>query len=298
MLDAVIVGGGAAGLTAALYLGRFRRRVLLLDSGQQANRVSHAAHGFFTRDGASPSELISIGHEQLRPYTTVQVQHCEVTAIAPGGAGFTLTLEDGSTVAARKLVLATGLKDTLPPIEGIERFWGSSVLHCPYCDGWENRDKAVAIINDGAHAVHVAKLLRVLTDDMVLCTNGVSALTDEERAALGRLGVRVVETPPRVVEGQGRQVERIVFEDGQTLAREAIFVRLNSTQHSPFATGLGCTLTPEGLVVVDEFGRTSVPGVYAAGDLAARFRQLTMAVTQGAVAGVGVNMDLIAEDFA
>lgn len=296
MQDVVIIGGGAAGLTAALYLGRFRRRVVLLDTGQQANRVSHAAHGFFTRDGTAPSELIRIGREQLGQYETVCLQSRSVTAITPDEGHFKVTLEDSAVLTTRKVLLATGLKDSLPPVPGIESFWGTSVFHCPYCDGWEVRDQPVAILNDGAGAVHIAKLLRVLTPDLVVCTNGGS-LDEAERANLAAYGVRVNDTAIERIEGHEGQIETIVFVDGQRLARRAIFVRIDSAQHTPFAAQLGCAMASEFLVQVDEMGRTSVPGVYAAGDLANRMRQVAMAVTGGASAAIGINVDLIAEDL-
>lgn len=298
MLDAVIIGGGAAGLTAALYLGRFRHQVVVLDTGKQANRVSHAAHGFFTRDGTPPSELIRIGREQLRPYETVSFQANGVTAITPDDGHFSVTLDDGRVLTTRKVLLATGLQDTLSPVPGIESFWGTSVFHCPYCDGWEIRDQPVAILNEGAGAVHIAKLLRVLTADLTVCTNGGNRLTEAEHAALKSWGVQVIETPVTQIEGHDGQVETIVFADGQRLARKAIFTRLTSTQHAPFAAQLGCQMASEFLVQVDEMGRTSVPGVYAAGDLASRMRQIAMAVAGGASAAIGINVDLIEEDFA
>lgn len=296
--DAVIIGGGAAGLTAALYLGRFRRQVVVLDTGQQANRVSHAAHGFFTRDGTAPSELIRIGREQLRPYETVSFQACEVTTITPEDGHFNVTLEDGNVLTTRKVLLATGLKDTLPPVPGIEAFYGTSVFHCPYCDGWEVRDQPVAILNDGTGAVHQATLLRVLTPDLIVCTNGGDHLTDAERVALPSYGVQIIDTPIQRLEGHDGQVETIVFADGERLARKAIFARLDSAQHAPFVAQLGCEMSSDVLVQVDEMGRTSVPGVYAAGDLASRMRQIAMAVAQGASAAIGINVDLITEDFA
>jgi thioredoxin reductase len=297
MLDVVIVGGGAAGLTAALTLGRFRRKVVLFDTGKQANRVSHAAHGFFTRDGTPPSELVRIGLEQLRPYETVSVQSCEVTAIRPENGFFHINLEDGSSVQSRKVLLATGLKDELPPVTGIEQFWGSTVLHCPYCDGWEWREQPIAILNDGAAALHIAKLLRVLSPDVIVCTNGGKLLNEEECATLQSYGIQVIDTPIHHLEGHHRQLESIVFEDEQRLARKAIFAKLMSSQSAPFAAELGCAMS-ENFVQIDELGRTSVKGVYAAGDLASRFRQLAMAVAQGASAAAGINSDLIAEDFA
>jgi thioredoxin reductase len=297
MLDAVIVGGGAAGLTAALYLGRFRRNVILFDTGKQANRVSHAAHGFFTRDGSSPSELIRIGHEQLRPYETVSVQSCAVTAISPENGHFRISLEDGSELRSHKVLLAVGLKDSLPSVPNIEQFWGKSVFHCPYCDGWEMRDQPVAIIADGAAGFHLAKLLRVLTSDLVLCTNGNTELAEEERASLLRHDVKIIEAPIARLEGQGETLEAIVFSEGQRLSRKGIFVRPKSVQQANFAAQLGCQMAGENLIQVDEMGRTSISGVYAAGDIASRMRQVLMASMQGASAAIGINTDLIAEDF-
>jgi thioredoxin reductase len=298
MLDAVIIGGGAAGLTAALYLGRFRRKIILFDTGTQANRVSHAAHGFFTRDGTSPSELIRIGQEQLRPYETVRVQSCAVRAISPEDRYFRISLEDGSDLMSRKVLLAIGLKDTLPSLPNIEQFWGKTVFHCPYCDGWEMREQPIAIIADGAAGLHLAKLLRVLTSDLVLCTNGNTELAEEERASLLRHDVKIIEAPIARLEGQGETLEAIVFSDGQTLARRGIFVRPKSLHQADFAAQLGCQMTGDNLIQVDEMGRTSIAGVYAAGDIASKMRQILMASMQGASAAIGINSDLIAEDFS
>ncbi len=298
MLDAVIVGGSAAGLSAALYLGRFRRRVVVFDTQQPANRFSHAAHGFFTRDGVDPADLVAIGREQLAPYEKVEIQNRAVTSIVPDGEHFVVTLADGETVTARKVLLATGLNDTLPPIAGIEQFWGRSVFHCPYCDGWEQRDQPVAILAGGAGALHVAKLLRVLTDNVTICTNGDPSYDAAAHDELSRFNIRLVETPIVRVEGQDTQIERVVFADGVTLPCHAAFVRLTSTPHADFAAQLGCALNEAGLIEVDMMGQTSVAGVYAAGDLASRMRQVIFAASTGAAAGIGINMALVEADFA
>jgi thioredoxin reductase len=298
MLDVVIIGGGAAGLTAALYLGRFRRKVILFDTGKQSNRVSHAAHGFFTRDGVSPSELVSIGREQLGSYETVRLESLRVTAIRPDDKRFRISLEDGSELSSRKVLLATGLKDILPSMPGIEQFWGKSAFHCPYCDGWEMRDQPIGIIADGTTGIHLAKLLRVLSDDIVLCTNGDTELDEGERAQLLRHDVKIIETSIACVEGRGEQLQAIVFSDGQRLPRKGIFVRLTTVHQSPFAAQLGCKLTKDDLVEIDELGRSSIPGVYAAGDMAYPMRQIVIAAMQGASAAIGINNDLIAEDFS
>lgn len=298
MLDAVIIGGSAAGLSAALYLGRFRRRAVVLDTRQPANRFSHASHGFFTRDGAPPAELTAIGREQLARYETVSIQHAEAISITREDDHFLTTCADGSVLHSRKILLATGLKDALPLIDGIDSFWGRSVFHCPYCDGWEQRDQPVSIINSGAVSLHVARLLRVLTDQLTLCTNGDQSLDQAARDQLDRLNVRLVEMPIQRVEGYKTQIERIIFADGTELACTAAFVRLVSSQHSDLAAQLGCAMTDADLVQVDEMGHTSIPGVYAAGDLASRMRQVIFAASQGAAAGIGINMALVEENFA
>ena len=296
-LDVVIVGSSAAGLSAALYLGRFRRRVIVFDTQKPANRFSNASHSFFTRDGVAPSDLVAIGREQLARYETVEIQNGEVSTIAPEGEHFMVTLADGSSYRTRKVLLATGLKDTLPAIEGIESFFGRSVFHCPYCDGWEQRDQPVAIINSGEASLHAAKLLRVLTDQLTLCTNGDESFDQAARTLLNQLNIRLIEMPIQRLEGHDTQVESIVFSDGSKLACKAVFVRLTSTQHAALAEQLGCAMTDTGLVQVDEQGKTSVSGVYAAGDLANRMRQIIFASSQGAAAAIAINMALIAEDF-
>ncbi len=298
MCDVIIVGGSTAGLSAAVYLGRFRRKVLIIDSQKPANRFSHAAHGFFTRDGVSPAELVAIGREQLQPYETVTLQVGEVTGVVPDGQHFTVTLADGSTHSTRKVLLATGMRDELPAIKGLDQFWGTSVVHCPYCDGWEQRDQPVAIINTGERAMHLAKLLRVLTADLVICSNGDAELDSEQRTFLDKHGIRVIETTIERVEGQDTQVSTIIFVDGSMLARKALFIAPITTQHSDFSAQLGCEITPNGTTKIDNFGHTTVKGIYAAGDMSFGARQLIIAASQGAFAGIGINVDLVEEDFA
>ncbi len=297
MFDVIIIGGSTAGLSAALYLGRFRRKVLIIDSQKPANRFSHAAHGFFTRDGMSPAEIVAIGRDQLRPYETVILQTGVVTHITHDAQGFQVTLDDGSQHTAGKILLATGLKDTLPPITNLDQYWGTSVFHCPYCDGWEHRDQPVAILNKGKAALHHARLMSALTADLVICSNGPSEFDADQQAFLSKHKMRLIETPIQRVEGHGTQLEQIIFADGTALARKAILVGPTITQHSDFAAQLGCEFMPNGTIKVDDKGRTSVAGVYAAGDMAYPARQLIFAASQGALAAIGVNMDLIDEHF-
>ena len=237
-MNVIIVGGSAAGLSAALYLGRFRRDVLVIDGEKPANRFTHAAHGFFTRDGTPPAELIAIGRQQLQQYETVRLQKGNVQRIVRQNDQFTVTLADGSRYTAQKILLASGLKDTLPAVKGVEAFWGKSVFHCPYCDGWEQRDKPVAIYGNGEAAVHLAKLLRVLTADLVVCTDGRSTIEQPAADTFRKHGIQIIETPVECYEGQNGQIETIVFADGTRLARKAVFTRIQTAQHSDFVTQL------------------------------------------------------------
>jgi len=202
MLDVIIVGGSVAGLSAALYLGRSLRHTVVLDEGKPANRFSHASHGFFTRDGIAPDELLKIGREQLQRYATVRFQPHKATEILSQPDHFLVKLPDGTTLATRKVLLAMGLRDPLPPLANIEQFWGRSVFNCPYCDGWEVRDQPLAIYGNGEVALHKAKLLRNLTADLVICTGEPATFSDAERQLLLRHAIQIIETPMVCLEGQ------------------------------------------------------------------------------------------------
>lgn len=295
MIDVLIVGGSVAGLSAATYLGRMRRQVVVVDGGKPCNRFSHASHGFFTRDGVDPAELLQIGRAQVQAYPTVTLQTGLVAAIQPQPDGFTATLADGTTVATRKVLLAMGVRDELPPLANIEQFWGRSAFHCPYCDGWEVRDQPLAIQGNGEGALHRAKLLLNLTDDLVICTDGPASFSDAEWQFLRQRKVRVIETPLTGIEGQGEQMHTVRFTDGSTLARHALFINLRTSQHSDLAAGLGCAIDAMGFVKVDAQARTNVAGVYAAGDMTTQARTVIFAAAQGATAGIALNHELMAD---
>lgn len=297
MLDTIIVGGSSAGLSAALVLGRARRNVLVFDDGKPCNRFSHASHGFLTRDGVRPSDLLQIAREQLAPYETVRLHAATVARIAQIDGGFRVETEANDSYTARKVLLATGLRDTLPAIEGIGQFWGTSVFHCPYCDGWEVRDQPIVVYNDTETAFHLAMMLHQWTRDLTLCTGGAHPLPVEERTRLLKNGVRISETPAARVEGSDGRVERLVLADGSVIDCAAIFVGLTVSQRTPFAQVLGCALTGNGLVQVDAAAQTTVPGLYAAGDMANPIRSVAVAVAHGATAAYHINRTLIVEDF-
>jgi thioredoxin reductase len=296
MLDVVIVGGSAAGLSAALYLGRMRRKVMIFDTGTPCNRFSRASHGFLTRDGAAPAELVRIGREQLQPYTTITSQAEAVTEITPQADGFQVATETGS-YSARKILLATGLRDQLPPLPNVAQFWGQSVFHCPYCDGWEWRDQPLAVYGNGDQALHIAKLVRNLTADLAICTGEVASISAENRRLLAANRIRLIETPVIGLEGADGQLETIHFADGAQIARRALYLAPKLVQQSDLAARLGCTLSEDGFVQIDASMQTSLPGVYAAGDMTKNMRQVVAAAAQGATAGGMINMALSNEDF-
>lgn len=295
--DALVAGGGLAGLSAALVLGRTRRETLVCGAGPTRNAPTSHAHNFVSRDGIAPGELIQISRDQIGAYPSVHFSDDWVTSGEAAEGGFVLTLRSGEQVFARKVVIATGIADGLPEIEGLAERWGKSVLHCPFCDAWEHRDQAWALYGQEASVYELCVMARAWTDRVTLCTGGPSPLSDEQHARLAANGIAVKETPISRVEGKGTNLERIVFADGSELACQALFVRTERTQRSDLAARLGCELTETGLIQVDEMGRTTTPGVYAAGDAITPLQILPFAAYSGARAGVVAAKTLFEEDF-
>ena len=297
MFDVIVVGGGVAGLSSALVLGRSRRRTLVLDAGQPRNAPSAAAHSIFTRDGAPPTELLTIGRDQLRPYPSVQFQLSTAVDAQVVRDGFEVSVSGDGSVRSRKLLLAYGVIDELPQIGGMEELWGKSVLHCPYCHGWEVRDEPLALYGRGQTGVELAQLLLGWSHDLVLCTDGPAELTDKQRAQLARHQIPVIEKPISHLEGAKGVLERICFTNGSNLSRRAMFLRPTQRQRSDLAARLGCEQAELGLIRTDEWGQTSVSGVYAAGDATTPVQKVIRAAASGATAAIGINRSLLAENF-
>ncbi len=297
MHDVIVIGGGTAGMSAALVLGRARRRTLVLDGGPPRNAPSPAAHGVFTRDGTPPAELLRVAREQLAPYPSVEVRGLAARSARGAVDGFSLELADGSEARARRLLLAVGVRDELPPIEGLAALWGRGALHCPYCHGWEVRDEPLAVLARGALAMELVPLLLQWSRDVVLCTHGPAELEPADQAALARNGVPVIETPIARLEGRDR-LERIVFADGRVEARRGLFLKPPQAVGSDLPARLGCALTETGHLATGPDHQTTVPGVYAAGDAASPFQQVVLAAASGAHAAILLNRDLAREDFA
>jgi thioredoxin reductase len=295
--DTIIVGGGPAGLAAALTLGRCRRRVFLADAGQPRNRASEHLHAFLTRDGIAPREFLRIGREQLGQYADVRLEHGEVVGARRDGEGFAVELADGARERGRTLLLATGVVDHVPPIAGIEPLYGRSVHHCPYCDGWEWRDRPLAVYGRGdAKGAGLALMMRLWSPDVVLLTDGPAALSDDERRRLAAHGVRVIEDPVARLEGTDGRLERVVFGAGGTLDRCALFFNTGQHQRSPLAEALGCSFDDQGGVQAEDHGATGVPGVYVAGDSSRDVQLVAVAAAEGVMAAVAINKKLLTAD--
>jgi thioredoxin reductase len=294
----IIIGGGPAGLSAALMLGRCRRRVLLCDAGKPRNAASHGLHGFLTRDGILPLELLRIAREQLRPYACVEVRDVEIVDARRVDGGFEVALGDGSRHSARRLLLATGVVDQTPQIEGLQALYGRSVFHCPYCDGWEVRDQPLAVYGKGEAGLGLALGLTQWSRDLVLCTDGPSALDEKDRKRLDRLNIGVREERVVRLEGADGILERIVFANGDVISRRALFFNTGQYQRSALGEKLGCAFTDEGCIWVDKHEATNVPGVYVAGDASHDAQFAVVAAAEGVQAAETINSALLKEDLA
>jgi thioredoxin reductase len=299
--DCVVVGGGAAGLSAALVLGRARRRALVVDAGGQSNLAAHGIGGLLGHDGRPPAQLYEAGRAELAEYPTVEVRHGEVVRGDSDGAGFVLALADGTRERTRRVLLASGMEYRIPQLPGLAELWGSSAFHCPFCHGWELRDQPLAVLASGDRAVHMALMLRGWTDDVVVLTNG-DPIDTTRRGQLTAAGVRVDERTVAEFGSDAGELTTVVFIDGGGRARRGVLVASSLHQRSGLAADLGVETAPpnpvsEDAVKVDAFHRTSVPGVFAAGDLSAQLPQVAAAVASGSMAAAAVVQSLLGDEF-
>ncbi len=297
--DVVIVGAGPAGHSAALTLGRCRRSVLLCDAGTPRNWATKRMHGFLSRDGIEPGEFRRVNHAQLRRYRTVVFRRGEVVAASRHqDGGFRVKVRGHPAVRARKLLIATGVCDELPPVPGIEDFFGRSVFQCPYCDGWEFRGAPVAAYGRQKRGFEMARALTAWSDDVVLCTDGSSRLSKVERAQLDRNGIRLFEDRIERLEGRNGKLQSLVFRRGSRLPRSALFFDTRVRAQSKLAESLGCRFTREGGVKSGRYEATSVPGVFVAGNIIKDVQLSIVAAAEGTRAAFGINRALTREDFA
>jgi thioredoxin reductase len=295
--DVVIVGAGPAGLSAALVLGRCRRSVLVCDNGHPRNEASHAMHGYLTRDGMPPLEFLRLAREELAPYTTVEVRDVTVTDARCENSRFLTTLETGEQVESLKLLIATGVRDRVPAIDGISNLYGRSVFHCPYCDGWEVRDQPLAVYGKGEKGYGLSLELTAWSTDILLCTEGPSELEPRQIQRLARNGVTVREEKILRLEGDDGMLQRIVFEGIEPVERRALFFTTGQYQQSPLAIQLGCDFNEKGTVRTGKYESTHLRGLYVAGDASRAVQWVVVAAAEGAEAAFAINTDLIKENL-
>jgi thioredoxin reductase len=300
--DCVVVGGGAAGLSAGLVLGRAGRRTLLVDAGRQSNLASHGIGGLLGHDGRSPAELYEIGCKEISAYPSVEIRAGEVIGGKRVDDIFELELADGVHERTRRVLLANGMEYRPPELPGLADLWGTSVFHCPFCDGWELRDQPLAVLARGEKAIHSALLLRGWTDDLVLLTDGPADLEEDDRSRLAAAGVRIDERQVAELVGRNGELEAVRFTDGSRVECRGLLAATTLHQRSRLAEQLGAEpgeVTPfgEAPVKVDALCRTTAPGVFAAGDLSTKLPpQVASAIAAGSLAAVSVVQSLLAED--
>jgi thioredoxin reductase len=297
MFDVVVVGGGPAGLSAALVLGRCARRVLVCDNGHPRNQASQAMHGYLTRDGMPPAEFLRLAREQLKPYRSVELRDVTVTDARCEDGRFVTVLDTGESVASRKLLIATGVRDNVPDIDGLPGLYGRSVFHCPYCDGWEVRDEPLAVYGRGEKGYGLALELTGWSRDILLCTDGPSGLDADKRERLGRNGIAIREDRVLRLEGKDGVLSGIVFAAGEKAERRALFFTTGQHQHSPLATRLGCEFNDKGTVRTGKYETTHVSGLYVAGDASRAVQWVIVAAAEGAEAAFAINSDLLKDDL-
>lgn len=295
--DVIIIGGSFAGLSAAMTLGRAMRNVLIIDSGKPCNAQTPHSHNFITQDGETPAEITKIAKEQVLKYPTVSFLNDKVLSGKKIDGHFELQTESGQVLIAKKLLFATGIKDRMPDMEGFAACWGISVIHCPYCHGYEVSRQKTALLANGHDALHFAQVLSNWTKELVLFTNGPITLDEEQQGQLTKHGIKWIETPVSHLLHTGGQLNALVLSDGQEHAFKVMYARIPFDQHTDVPADLGCTLNEQGYLQVDEMQHTSVPGIYAAGDNTSSVRAIAIAVAAGMRSGAAINYDLIADSW-
>lgn len=295
--DAIIIGGSYAGLSAAMALGRSLRRVLIIDSGLPCNRYTPHSHNFITHDGSTPSEIAAVAKTQVLKYDTVDFLQDTAESGQKTEQGFEIRTASGNTFYSKKIILATGIKDLFPDIKGFAACWGKSVIHCPYCHGYEFKSKKTAILSDSEMALHLAGLIHNLTDSVTLIPSQNATFTEEQNSKLERNNIRILSKKVQEIVHQDGRISALIFSDGTMENFEALYAAIPFVQHSAIPEQLGCALTEAGHLKTDSLQQTSVEGVFAAGDCSGMMRSVAYAVSTGNIAGAMVNHQIVQEEF-
>lgn len=291
MYDVLIVGGGPAGLSAAMLLGRCMRKVVLFDTGEYRNSYSNAMNGFITRDGTAPQDFLQLGRKDLEKYE-VAFKDKRIIKIIKEDDIFQATDEDDQVYLSRKVLLATGLVDRWPKLPGAEPFYGSSIHHCPYCDGFESKNKPLAAYGKNRDGIGLSLSLKTWSSDVMLFTDGTNKLKREDRELLERNGVKVATEAIEMLEGEGGQLQRIILKGGKVEQREALFFATGSDQRSDLPRQLNCDFTSRGVVKTYKHQQTNLTGLYVAGDAARDMQLVIVAAAEGTKAAVAINIEL------
>ncbi|WP_316790538.1 NAD(P)/FAD-dependent oxidoreductase [Pedobacter frigoris] len=293
--DVIIIGGSYAGLSAAMSLGRAIRNVVIIENGKPCNAQTPYSHNFLTRDGSKPAEIAALGKEQVMKYPTVRFVTGKAVALNGEDLNFQVVLEDGQVFFSKKILFATGLKDLIPDIKGFAACWGISVIHCPYCHGYEYKGQDTGVLMNGAGVFEVARMIRNWTDRLSVFTNGPATLEIDQLKKLSEMNIQVEEREIDRFDHQNGILENIVFKDGSGTRLDALYARPPFEQHCSILKDLGCKIAGTGHVEVDEFQKSSIPGIYAAGDSTTLMRSVAAAVYTGNKAGAMINHELVAE---
>lgn len=295
--EVIIIGGSYAGLSAAMALGRALRNVLIIDSGLPCNRQTPHSHNFITQDGEKPKEIAQKAKAQVLKYKTVKFYNDLAISGEKTDNGFVIRTQNGEVFTTKKLVFASGVKDTMPEIEGFSDCWGITVVHCPYCHGYEVKQVKTGILANGDFALHYAQLIRNWTKELTIFTNGKSTLTQEQTEKIAKHNIPIVETEIASLKHESGYLQQIVFKDNSTVELKAIYSRPQFEQHCKIPESLGCELTEQGLLKVDMFQKTTVPNIFACGDNASPMRSVANAVATGNILGAVVNGGMTEEEF-
>lgn len=295
--DVIIIGGSYSGLSAAMALGRALRNVLIIDSGLPCNRQTPHSHNFITQDGEKPGAIADKAKVQVLNYDTVRFLDGLAVSGQKTEKGFMIHTESGAGFIGKKLVFATGIKDIMPDIKGFSECWGISVIHCPYCHGYEVKNEKIGILANGDFAFHYAQLVRNWTKDLAVFTNGKSTLTQQQTDKITMHNIPVMEKEIAFLKHENGNIQQVVFKDHSTFDLKALYSRPVFEQHCKIPETLSCDLTEQGLVKVDMLQKTSVPGVFACGDNASMMRSVAYAVSAGNIVGAMVNNEMTEVEF-
>lgn len=295
--DVIIIGGSYSGLSAGMSLGRSLRNVLIIDNGKPCNRQTPHSHNFVTHDGKTPAEITKLAKEDVEKYNTVRFYDGTVVKTVKKTEGFEIETSSGEKFQTKKLILASGVKDIMPDIPGFAECWGISVIHCPYCHGYEVKNETTGILSNGDMAYEFSKLIFNLTKNLTLFTNGKAALTDEQTEKLKQNKILLNEDEIEEIKHENGSIQKIIFKNGNEVPLQALYAKIPFEQNLNVSDDLGCELTEQGFIKVDMMQKTNVPGVFACGDNVTMMRSVANAVAQGNFAGAVVNKELVDEEF-